>query len=145
RSTVKSIACPIVEAAYGLGVDKDKHELQNEIEVLLDQLTYLYKNSEPHQGLLCHPVIQVIINKLWFKNKNDQGATHVVFAEIGIPIATLALVIRVVSSILDEWQTGEYCKIQFSANAYIVFKNSVQFSFWTFIRCNATTTSSDCT
>ena len=39
---VKSIAHPIVEAAYGLRADKDKHKLQNEVEVLLDQLTYLY-------------------------------------------------------------------------------------------------------
>jgi len=34
---------------------------------------------------------------VWFKNKNDQGATHAAFAEIGILITTLTLVITVVS------------------------------------------------
>ena len=49
-------------------------------------------------GIFRAPLIQMIINKVWFKNKEDDGVIHPEFSENDIiPMATMAFVLTVVS------------------------------------------------
>jgi hypothetical protein len=49
------------------------------------------------KGIFRAPLIQTLINKIWFKNKEDDGAIHPEFSEDDIlPMATVAFVQTVV-------------------------------------------------
>ena len=49
-------------------------------------------------GIFCAPLLQTIINKVWFKNKEDDGVIHPEFSEKDmIPVATVAFLLTVVS------------------------------------------------
>jgi hypothetical protein len=49
-------------------------------------------------GIFRAPLIQTIINKVWFKNKDDDGVIHPEFSENDVlQIATIAFVLTVVS------------------------------------------------
>ena len=49
-------------------------------------------------GIFCAPLIQTIINKTWFKNKEDEGVIHPEVSENNaLPMATIAFVLMVVS------------------------------------------------
>jgi hypothetical protein len=49
-------------------------------------------------GIFRSPLIQTIINKTWFKNKEDEGVIHPEFSENNaLPMATIAFVLTVVS------------------------------------------------
>ena len=49
-------------------------------------------------GIFCAPLIQTLINKIWFKNKEDDGAIHPEFSEDNmLPMVTVAFVQTVVS------------------------------------------------
>jgi Domain of unknown function (DUF6532) len=51
-------------------------------------------------GIFRAPLIQTIINKIWFKNKEDDGVVHPEFSENDVlPMATMAFVLTVVSFI----------------------------------------------
>ena len=49
-------------------------------------------------GIFRAPIIQTIINKVWFKNKDDDGVIHPEFSENDtLPTATIAFVQTLVS------------------------------------------------
>jgi hypothetical protein len=49
-------------------------------------------------GIFRAPLIQIIINKVWFKNKDDDGVIHPEFSENDmLPMATVAFVLTLVS------------------------------------------------
>ena len=49
-------------------------------------------------GIFRAPLIQTLINKIWFKNKEDDGAIHPEFSEDNmLPMATIAFVQTLVS------------------------------------------------
>ena len=51
-------------------------------------------------GIFRAPLLQILINKIWFKNKEDDGAIHPEFSENDmLPIATIAFIQTVVSYI----------------------------------------------
>ena len=51
-------------------------------------------------GFLKAPIIQKIINIMWFANKNDEGIKHHTWFK-PFPLPTLMLVLSAVSIILD--------------------------------------------
>jgi hypothetical protein len=89
-------------------------------------------------GIFRAPLIQTIINKVWFKNKEDDGVVHPEFSENNVlPMATIAFVLTVVGfqvasesfslylfyffqieNNFDEWITGEHIDVPFTAAAY---------------------------
>jgi hypothetical protein len=91
-------------------------------------------------GIFRAPLIQTLVNKIWFKNKEDDGAIHPEFSEDDMLLmATIAFVQTVVSFFffivapvtdsylilfpqiennLDEWVTGEHIDVPFTATAY---------------------------
>ena len=49
-------------------------------------------------GIFRAPLIQMIVNKVWFKNKEDDGVIHPEFSKNdALPMATMAFVLTVVS------------------------------------------------
>ena len=61
-------------------------------------LTVYIQDPESKTGIFRAPLIQTIINKVWFKNKEDDGIIHPEFSENDtLPMATVAFVQTVVS------------------------------------------------
>jgi hypothetical protein len=51
-------------------------------------------------GIFRAPLIQTLINKVWFKNKDDDGVIHPEFSENDVlPMVTMAFVLTLVSLI----------------------------------------------
>ncbi|KIK04876.1 hypothetical protein K443DRAFT_4235 [Laccaria amethystina LaAM-08-1] len=118
RGQLKTLARPLVEAAYGISPANPKRDNRNLVEDLQDRIGFAYKAPD-RTGLYRHPIIQTIINKMYFKNKTDDGIVNPEFSENEeLSLVTLALVLTVIDNCLDEWQTGEHVDVQFSAAAY---------------------------
>ena len=61
-------------------------------------MVYYIWDPDSKMGIFCAPLIQIIINKVWFKNKEDDGVIHPEFLENdSLPMATIAFVLTVVS------------------------------------------------
>lgn len=59
-------------------------------------------------GIYESPVIQEIINVMWFANKRDKGVVYGSYFKSGIPIVTIALVLTVVCYFLSNLLTNTY-------------------------------------
>ncbi|PBK87910.1 hypothetical protein ARMGADRAFT_938188, partial [Armillaria gallica] len=114
----KSKAHPLVAPAFGINPEQPLCEVQNKVEDLLDRMNFLYKDPVAHTGLFQNQVISILINMIWFKNKNDESTNNLYFLQDGIPLPTIALVFMVIECCLDEWQTGQHVNIQFTAASY---------------------------
>ena len=91
------------------------------------------------KGIYTHPIIQKAVNKMWFKNKRDEGITYPdYFNPVSVP--SIALILTAVSRLLsfpfklysncffryhfqiecniDEWATGLKTDITFWAEEY---------------------------
>ncbi|KAF8960234.1 hypothetical protein BDZ97DRAFT_1905964 [Flammula alnicola] len=106
RGYAKTTSRPYFISAYKI----DSHGSKREI-----------RDSDPvsKTGIFRAPLIQTLINKIWFKNKEDDGAIHPEFSEDGmLSMATIAFVQTVIENNLDEWVTGEHVDVPFTATAY---------------------------
>ena len=72
---------------------------------IIRHVFYADSHASPHimiqdtyecSGVFWHPIIQVIINKMWFRNKNNDGVLNSQFLGGGIPLVTIAIVLTVV-------------------------------------------------
>ncbi|KAJ3509505.1 hypothetical protein NMY22_g16265 [Coprinellus aureogranulatus] len=65
-------------------------------------------------GIFRHPSLGLIINRMWFKKRTDDGVKDAAFSlDNGIPIPTIALVYTAsfyakIECILDSWTTGKW-------------------------------------
>ncbi|SJK99346.1 uncharacterized protein ARMOST_02639 [Armillaria ostoyae] len=118
RGECKSKARPLVAPAFGINPERPLREVRNKVEDLLDRMNFLYKDPVARTGLFQNQIISVLINTIWFKNKNDEGANNPYFLQDGIPLPTIALVFTVIECCLDEWQTGQHVDVQFTAASY---------------------------
>ncbi|GLB44043.1 hypothetical protein LshimejAT787_1502270 [Lyophyllum shimeji] len=118
RGQLKTNCRALMPLLYGLDSDIGKRENRDNVEDLLNRSAFLYKDPKKRTGFLLHPIIPTVINKTWFKNKNDEGIVHSCFSEGGIPLVTIALVATAVECCLDEWQSGEHVDVPFSAAQY---------------------------
>ncbi|KAF8874589.1 hypothetical protein BD779DRAFT_1450823, partial [Infundibulicybe gibba] len=118
RGQLKTICRPLVESLYQLDNENGRRKNREKVEDLLDRISFLYKDPKERTGIYRHPIIQAVINKMWFKNKQDDGVICPEFGDGGIPIVTIALVATAVECCLDEQQTGEHIDVPFSALAY---------------------------
>ena len=64
------------------------------IKVISSQV--LSDNEGKHKGIYNHPIIQKAVNKIWFKNKRDEG---IMFPDYFNPVSipSIALILTVVS------------------------------------------------
>ncbi|GLB43996.1 hypothetical protein LshimejAT787_1501800 [Lyophyllum shimeji] len=120
RGQLKTIARPIVQSLFGLNTEINERETRAWVEDLLDRGAFLYKDPKARTGLFLPPVLQIIMNKTWWKNKNDEGVVRPEFSDggRGVPLVTIALVFTVVENCLDEWVTGQHIDVPFSVAAY---------------------------
>jgi hypothetical protein len=95
RGHLKTVAQPLVESLYGLGIGK--RATRSRVEDLLEHASFTYKDEKARTGLYRHPIIQVIINKTWFRHKRDEGVLRSAYSNRGmISVVTVALVLTVV-------------------------------------------------
>jgi Domain of unknown function (DUF6532) len=170
RGYAKTTSRPYFLSAYKIDSQGSKREIRDVVEQLLEGGRFIYKvcgialfhflittnhNDDLHfykrwqdsatkKGIFRAPLIQTIINKVWFKNREDDGVIHPEFSENeALPLATIAFVLTVVSTRFpirisgtrlsfltrihdfqqiennfDEWVTGEHVDVPFTATAY---------------------------
>ncbi|KZT22703.1 hypothetical protein NEOLEDRAFT_1119325 [Neolentinus lepideus HHB14362 ss-1] len=134
RSEVKSKCRTLVPVLYGLydATQKpDQQETRDKVARLLDGNTFIFKDPFTRSGAYMHPIIQSVINEMWFANKNDEGVVYSEYFEvdvtstrrgsakrIGIPLVTITLVLTAVQCALEEWVSGQRNDIQFTEAAY---------------------------
>ncbi|KAI6102422.1 hypothetical protein EDD16DRAFT_1479414, partial [Pisolithus croceorrhizus] len=76
---------------------------------------FAYHNGQ--RGFLKAPLIQKVINTMWFANKHDNGVVfHKHFKPF--PYLALALVLAVIECCIDEWMTGTQMDIPFTIQEY---------------------------
>jgi Domain of unknown function (DUF6532) len=117
RGYAKSTSKPYFLSAYKIDSHGSKRDTRDSVEQLLEGARFIYKvnhhllHRNTANGLLLYgqdpaaksgifraPLIQTIINKVWFKNKQDDGVIHPEFSENDVlPMATVAFVLTVVS------------------------------------------------
>ncbi|KAF8954048.1 hypothetical protein BDZ97DRAFT_1766789 [Flammula alnicola] len=110
RGELKTKARPIVETFYRFESGQNRKIIAKNrdlAEALKDQYGGLYKN----------PLIQKIINAMWFHNRQDEG---VIFDGYFRPIRpeTIALVLTVIDCCIDEWITGIRTDVAFTGAIY---------------------------
>ncbi|KAG6826721.1 hypothetical protein H0H92_014713 [Tricholoma furcatifolium] len=113
-------ARPLVEASFGFETGEHRKIIKKNCEraeFLKEDHRFLYKypseELENCKGLYQNPLIQKIVNAMWFQNKHDEG---IKFMEIfnPFPIPVLALI----DCCLDEWMTGIKTDAPFKAKFY---------------------------
>lgn len=119
RGFAKTTSKPYFIAAYNIDGIGSKREIRDNVEQLLEGSRFIYKDPVSKTGIFRAPLIQTIINKVWFKNKEDDGVIHPEFSENNaLPMATMAFVQTVIENNLDEWVTGDHVDVPFTATAY---------------------------
>ncbi|KAH9960454.1 hypothetical protein BC827DRAFT_396396 [Russula dissimulans] len=93
---------------------------------LLTKMAFIY--SEPNSNgnskqPYRHPIIQTVVNLLWFKNKGDDGMT---FREhfSPFPVRAMALVLVVIECCVDEWAEGTRKESRWDENRFKTEYNS---------------------
>ncbi|KAI6097093.1 hypothetical protein F5141DRAFT_1011595 [Pisolithus sp. B1] len=73
--------------------------------------------EDGQRGFLKAPLIQKVINTMWFANKHDDGVlSHKHFKPF--PYPALALVLAAIKCCIDEWMMGTWMDILFTIQEY---------------------------
>ncbi|CAA7270374.1 unnamed protein product [Cyclocybe aegerita] len=127
RGQLKTTSKPYVLPSYSIDGSTGKCDICDWVEHLLDSARFIYKarftDPEAKTGIFRASILQVIINKMWFRNKDDEGVIHPEFLEDDmLALPTLALALTIVENNLDdsddEWVTGEQSDVPFTMAAY---------------------------
>ncbi|KAG6906092.1 hypothetical protein DXG01_015961 [Tephrocybe rancida] len=122
REEAKSKTASLVETMYGFNSGQGRKIVIancNLAEQLKLEKGFLYKEltEDIHKGIYKHPIIQMAINKMWFKNKCDEG---VVYTDMfyPMPIPAIALILTAIECNIDKWVSGTKTDIAFYADDY---------------------------
>ena len=127
RSELKTKLCPLVEVVFKFHSSQTKSAIKKNCtlaEELKEGTNFAFKVGgflcgvlalitdvggqhralvqDEHCGFLKAPIIQKIINMMWFANKNDEGIKYHIWFK-PFPLPALALVLTVVSVMLHHW------------------------------------------
>ncbi|KAI5994999.1 hypothetical protein EDD15DRAFT_2365900 [Pisolithus albus] len=114
RGQLKTKLRPLVEAIFGFHSSQTKSAIKKNrslAESLKEGTNFAFKHmaadEDGRRGFLKAPLIQKIVNTMWFANKHDDG---VVFHNHynPFPNPTLALVLTAIECCIDEWMTGTH-------------------------------------
>ncbi|KAI5987190.1 hypothetical protein EDD15DRAFT_2152343, partial [Pisolithus albus] len=119
RGQLKTKLRPLVEAMFGFYSSQSKNAIKknrNLAEGLKEGTNFAFK-EDGRRGFLKAPIIQKIVNTMWFTNKHDDG---IVFHEYfkPFPYPALALVLTAIECCIDEWATGSRTDIPFTIQEY---------------------------
>ncbi|KIM66673.1 hypothetical protein SCLCIDRAFT_109875, partial [Scleroderma citrinum Foug A] len=114
---------PLVEVMFNFHSSQTKSAIKKNralAEELKEGANFAFKVCwSPRRGFLKAPIIQKVINTMWFANKNDEGIKqHSWFKPF--PLSALALVLTAASieCCVDEWTTGTCMDIPFTVHDY---------------------------
>ncbi|KAI6001460.1 hypothetical protein EDD15DRAFT_2478579 [Pisolithus albus] len=124
RGQLKTKLRPLVEAIFGFHSSQSKSAIKKNrslAEGPKDGSNFAFKHmsadENERRGFLKAPLIQKIINTMWFANKHDDGIRfHKYF--MPIPYPALALVLTAIECCIDEWSTGTRTDIPFTIQEY---------------------------
>ncbi|KAG6822010.1 hypothetical protein H0H92_015675, partial [Tricholoma furcatifolium] len=97
RGEAKSKTASMVEAMYGFGSGHGRKTIANNRELaerLKHEKGFLYKQltEDVRKGIYKHPIIQMAVNMMWFKNKRDEGVIYTdMFNPMPLPAIALIL------------------------------------------------------
>ncbi|KAI5989443.1 hypothetical protein EDC04DRAFT_2588370, partial [Pisolithus marmoratus] len=114
---LKAKLCPLVEAMFGFHSSQSKLAVKKNrslAEALKEGTNFAFKVN---RGFLKAPLIQKIINTMWFANKHDEGIMYPEHFKL-FPYLTLALVLTAIECCIDEWATGKWGDISFTMQEY---------------------------
>ncbi|KDQ52227.1 hypothetical protein JAAARDRAFT_138972, partial [Jaapia argillacea MUCL 33604] len=118
---LKTAACLLVVTHYGLRAGTDKKTInctRKLVANLKKGLAFAFEDPATRYGMYQHPIIQQLINTMWFQDPHDKGLIYHRYFKRRIPLVTIALILTAVGCALDEWGSGSHHLIQFSETAY---------------------------
>ncbi|KAL1937296.1 hypothetical protein VTO73DRAFT_13860 [Trametes versicolor] len=124
RGELKVVAQGYVPGYYGFRplVDPATQDYNRQLAATLSRnRTFTYqtinKGSDDHEGLYEAPVIQMIINRVFYKHASDDGVLlHDIYHPF--PLKGLALVLAAIQCAIDEWNSGVNRAVAFTENDY---------------------------
>ncbi|KAI6126587.1 hypothetical protein F5141DRAFT_997432, partial [Pisolithus sp. B1] len=85
--------------------------------LLMHVTQHMVAEEDAQRGFLKAPLIQKIINMMWFANKHGDGVVfHNHFKPF--PYPALALVLTAIKCCIDEWMMGTWMDIPFTIQEY---------------------------
>ncbi|KAI6043843.1 hypothetical protein EDC04DRAFT_2562305 [Pisolithus marmoratus] len=118
-SQLKTKLCPLVKAMFGFHSSQSKNVIKKNqalAEGLKEGTNFTFK-EDGRRGFLKAPLIQKIINTMWFANKHDNGVVfHTYFKPF--PYPALALVLAAIKCCIDKWVMGTRMDIPFTIQEY---------------------------
>ncbi|KAI6024873.1 hypothetical protein BKA83DRAFT_4051981 [Pisolithus microcarpus] len=125
RGQLKTKLCPLVKAIFGFHSSQSKSAIKKNrslAEGLKEGTNFTFKVkcnwAFSLLVLICvAPLIQKIVNTMWFANKHDDGVMfHKHYKPF--PYPALALVLTAIECCIDEWMTGTRTDIPFTIQEY---------------------------
>ncbi|KIM57107.1 hypothetical protein SCLCIDRAFT_131091, partial [Scleroderma citrinum Foug A] len=121
---------PLVEVIFNFHSSQMKSAIKKNhtlVEELKEGANFAFKVQvllqDDRHGFLKAPIIQKIINMMWFANKTDEGIkNHTWFKPF--PLPALVLVLTAIECCIDEWMTGMQMDIPFTIQDYCGRYNS---------------------
>ncbi|KIM65439.1 hypothetical protein SCLCIDRAFT_112751, partial [Scleroderma citrinum Foug A] len=124
RSEFKAKLRPLVEVMFNFHSSQTKMAIKKNralAEELKEGANFAFKVwvllQDERRSFLKVPIIQKIINTMWFANKNDEGIKHHKWFK-PFPLPALALVLSAIMCCIDEWMTGTCLDIFFTVHDY---------------------------
>ncbi|KIM68370.1 hypothetical protein SCLCIDRAFT_105913, partial [Scleroderma citrinum Foug A] len=121
---LKAKLCPLVEVMFNFHSSQTKPVIKKNCmlaEEIKEGANFAFKVwallQDDRRGFLKAPIIQKIINTMWFANKNDKGIKHHAHFK-PFPLPALTLVLTSIKCCIDEWMTGTCADIPFTVQDY---------------------------
>ncbi|KAJ7189629.1 hypothetical protein GGX14DRAFT_484616 [Mycena pura] len=120
RGELKNKGRPIVDTGFPFRTGSNPRAIKHNrqlVEDLKEELGFAYKDPVARKGLYQQPIIQKLINAMYFANRRDEGPSHPeVFNPF--PLRGLALILTVIENCIDEWATGTHIDVDFKMKDY---------------------------
>ncbi|KAJ7850543.1 hypothetical protein B0H13DRAFT_53937 [Mycena leptocephala] len=120
RGELKTKIRPLVEVMYGFKSGQNKKTIafnRKLAEDLKEGSVFAFKDVEAKKGLYKHPILQSIVNAMWFANRRDEGPRHPEFFS-PLHSRSLAVILTAVENSIDERLTGIKTEVPFTVNDY---------------------------
>ncbi|KAI0746149.1 hypothetical protein C8Q76DRAFT_665579 [Earliella scabrosa] len=122
RSEYKTAARAFVQASYGFksaphAASAEANFNETRADFLLKNRRFTYKDPEQLDGLYEAPIIQMVVNKIYYKKPADDGIIHQDLYR-HFPLAGIALALTAIQCAICEWKTGVFNSVRFDEGAY---------------------------
>ncbi|KIO19340.1 hypothetical protein M407DRAFT_31011 [Tulasnella calospora MUT 4182] len=120
RQEVRNAALAKAAIHYGISSSMDSAEIIALVEGLKRKIAYVFGDSDQYKRPYANPILQIMINTLFFEGKRKSDALANPTPWNPMPLPVIALMATAVHSVLDDWSTGknEAAKNKFSHDKY---------------------------